>query len=53
MVTLPVLVPVVVGVKVTLMEQFEAGGTLVPHVLLEMAKSPATVIVPISRGAVP
>jgi len=45
--TVPVLVPFIVGVKVTLMEQLAPGAKLAPQVFV-WAKSPLAVIVPIT-----
>ena len=45
--TVPVLVPFIVGVKVTLLEQLAPGAKLAPQVFV-WAKSPLAVIVPIT-----
>jgi hypothetical protein len=52
MVTLPVRLPVAVGVKVTLMVQFEPALKLLPQLLL-CAKSPVTTIAVMESGALP
>jgi len=45
----PVLVPVCVGVKVTLRVHFFLAARLVPHVLAETAKSPVVeLVMPVS-----
>jgi len=51
-VTAPVLVPVAVGVNVTLTEQFAPGRTLPPQVLV-WAKSPLVATLDIVNGAPP
>jgi len=52
MVSKPVLLPVAVGVKVTLMAQLAPGANPAPQVL-SCAKSPVTVIPAIVKAAVP
>jgi hypothetical protein len=52
MVMAPVLVPVAVGLKVTLMVQLALAATLEPQVLI-WEKSPLTVILVIVRVAFP
>jgi hypothetical protein len=51
-VTLPVLIPVAVGSKVTLMVQLALAATLEPQVLV-WEKSPLTVILETLRAALP
>jgi len=52
MVTTPVLVPVAVGLKVTLMVQLALAATLEPQVLV-WEKSPLTVMLVMLRVALP
>ena len=52
MVTAPVLVPVAVGLKVTLMVQLALAATLEPQVLV-WEKSPLTVMLVMLRTALP
>jgi hypothetical protein len=52
MVTAPVLVPVVVGLNVTLMVQLALAATLEPQVLI-WEKSPLTVMLVMLRATLP